>query len=477
VYVNIVKVASGQRTHSDHEGDIHGRAPIELEVGEIIGVKYSIERLLGRGGMGTVWLCQHLGLGERVAVKVMSRQVADHSEVRARFAREARASAKIKSRYVARVYDTGELPDGRPYLVMEYMEGETLGQALRTARTMSLEETARILGQVGRGLARAHELGIVHRDIKPDNVFLAHTADDGVIAKVFDFGIVKVSDALAMAPETTQEGALLGTPQYMSPEQVEGVAIDLRSDIYSLGVMAFRMLTGRRLFPDESLSATLMKICNGPLPSLIELLPGLPPAVEEWFQRACARDREARFPSALACVDALASAAGVAAKPDLTIPPAGAVTVSGVVPANSSRPLETPTGPSATPWTPPSGMNIAPAEAPRSHGTAAIVLGVAFVIVAAILLVVLSRGTHTPAAAPTVAAVPVAPAATLPTSAPTPALSASPPDVEPSPAASAAQPDASPRPGARTTPARRPARPAAPSGSSAPDERIHDVGY
>jgi serine/threonine-protein kinase len=485
-------VASGQRTRGNpsEDGEIRTRAPVDLEIGEVIAGKYAIERLLGRGGMGTVWLCLHLGLRERVAVKVMSRQVADNGDVRARFEREARASAKIKSRYVARVYDTGELADGRPYLVMEYMEGETLGQALHAARTMSLEDTVRILGQVGRGLARAHELGVVHRDIKPDNVFLAHTADDGVIAKVFDFGIVKLSDAIAMSSDMTQEGALLGTPQYMSPEQVEGVPIDLRSDIYSLGVMAFRMLSGKRLFPGESLSATLMKICNGPLPSLTEAAPGVPEAVETWFRRACARDREARFSSALECVEALVVAAGMP-RPESSLSLPGQPMASGAS-GHSGFPLETPSGPSAAPWMPPSGMTgmgFGATERPRgTRGKVGLLVGLALAAVVA-LIFVLARGSHesppppvdTAAArsAPTASASSALPLNVAPASPPAPSTEPAPASSAPVDSSGATTQDAAPRPTVRpaSPPVRRGPRSVAPGASSAPDERIHDVGY
>ncbi len=432
------------------DGDVR-RAPIDLELGEIIAGKYSIERLLGRGGMGAVWLCTHLGLGERVAVKVMSRRMANNAEVRARFEREARASAKIKSRYVARVYDTGELTDLRPYIVMEYMEGETLGQALKVVPTKSLADTARILGQVGRGLARAHELGIIHRDIKPDNVFLAHTSDDGVIAKVFDFGIVKVSDTISAEDDATQEGALLGTPQYMSPEQVEGVTIDLRSDVYSLGVMAFRMLAGKRLFPGESLSATLMKICSGPLPSLTEVVPGLPPAVDTWFLRTCARDPAQRYGSALECVDALARAAGIVATPDVSVPPPAPSTVSAV----TSPPLETPSELSAAAARasahraddsapPPQSTRV---EAPRSRRK--VVVLAATVIAGLLALLIVSKGARAPDAVAGAAATsvlePLAPARSQPP-APIPSALPPPPPLAvalPAPGvATAAQPDA-----------------------------------
>ena len=241
----------------------------------------------------------------------MCSALAADREVRTRFEREARAAARIKSRYVTRVYDIGELPDLRPYIVMEYMEGETLSEALQAVRTMPLADTVRIIGQVGRGLARAHELGIVHRDIKPDNIFLAHTAEDGVVAKVFDFGIVKVSDTPSEG--ATREGMLIGTPHYMSPEQADGLLnIDQRSDVYSLGVVAFRMLTGKRPFQGDSVIAILVKICGSPLPSLVESAPAIPPSVDAWFQRTCARDCAERFATVLECVDALANAAGIA---------------------------------------------------------------------------------------------------------------------------------------------------------------------
>ena len=307
------KSGGGGRPRPEDEG------ANELGVGETIAGKYAIEGLLGRGGMGTVWRCMHVGLGERVAVKVMSRKMADNREVRVRFEREARAAAKIKSRYVARVYDTGALPDGRPYIVMEYMEGETLADAMKGGESLPLADAVRILGQVGRGLARAHELGIVHRDVKPENVFLAHTSDDGVIAKVFDFGIVKVPDA--MNDGSTRVGVLVGTPHYMSPEQADGLTIDERSDIFSLGVLAYRMFTGKRLFSGDTIMQILMRICTAPLPSLLDQAPSVPPPVDDWFQRTCARKREDRFDSVIECVEALALAAGVEVSRDVSILP------------------------------------------------------------------------------------------------------------------------------------------------------------
>ncbi|HLK36455.1 MAG TPA: serine/threonine-protein kinase, partial [Polyangiaceae bacterium] len=210
-----------------------------MAAGTVIAGKYRLDTRLGSGGMGTVWSCTHLVLGERMAVKIVSTSTALSPEVRSRFAREARAAARLKSRFSVQVFDSGELPHGTPYIVMEYLEGETLRERLRRVTRLMLSETVAILAQVARGLQRAHEAGIIHRDIKPDNIFLAHTSDDGVVAKVFDFGVVKLMDA-AHATETV-EGTFVGTPQFMSPEQAMGQSdVDARTDIYSLGVLAYR---------------------------------------------------------------------------------------------------------------------------------------------------------------------------------------------------------------------------------------------
>ncbi|MGD0679359.1 MAG: serine/threonine-protein kinase [Polyangiaceae bacterium] len=282
----------------------------QVNVGTIVAGKYRLDACLGSGGMGTVWSCTHLVLGERMAIKIVSTSTALSREVRARFAREARASARLKSRFSVHVFDCGELPHGTPYIVMEYLAGETLRQHLRRVTRLPLGETVGILTQVARGLERAHEAGIVHRDIKPDNIFLAQTSDDGLVAKVFDFGVAKLVDA-ANATETI-EGTFIGTPQFMSPEQAMGRPdVDHRTDVYSLGVLAYRMLTGRGLYDATSIPALLFNICNGPLPLLRDLAPDTPPDVEIWFQKTCAREREERFASASECAEALLVAAGM----------------------------------------------------------------------------------------------------------------------------------------------------------------------
>ncbi len=283
-----------------------------MTVGTVIAGKYRLDARLGSGGMGTVWACTHLALEERMAIKIVSTSTALSREGRARFAREARATARLKSRFSVQVFDSGELPHGTPYIVMEYLEGETLSQHLRGVPKMTLDETVGILVHVARGLQRAHEAGLVHRDIKPGNIFLAQTSDDGLVAKVFDFGVVKLLDP-GNATETV-EGTFVGTPQFMSPEQAMGrTDVDHRTDIYSMGVLAYRMLTGHPVYEAPSIPALALKICNGPLPKLRDSLPELPPAVESWFQQTCALDPDVRFASAVECVEELLGAAGMSA--------------------------------------------------------------------------------------------------------------------------------------------------------------------
>ncbi len=379
-----------------------------MTVGTVIADKYRIDARLGRGGMGTVWACTHLALGDRMAVKIVSTSTTLSREVRSRFSREARASARLKSRFSVQVFDSGELPHGTPYIVMEYLEGETLRQHLRRVTRLPLPETVGIVTQVARGLQRAHESGIVHRDIKPDNVFLAQTPDDGVVAKVFDFGVAKLMDA-ANGSETVA-GMFIGTPQFMSPEQAMGRPdVDHRTDVYSLGVLAYRMLTGLSLYDTTSTTALLINICKGPLPQLRDQLPDLPPEVESWFQRTCARDRDVRFSSASECAEALLVAAGMSisklAVPDsyvsgthlargvalsTPVPATRDLPGSTPVPATQDLPRSTPVGatpvPSLSGMDPRSitGMHAGPSW--RSLALAVSVLGAFAVLVLSIVL-------------------------------------------------------------------------------------------
>jgi len=286
--------------------------PSTIREGEILGGKFRLEREIGRGSMGTVWSAVHLTLGQRVAIKLIAAEHAQAPEARQRFSTEAKAAARLRSRYVVQVYDDGETPEGTPYIVLEYLDGETLEQRLERERDLPLNDAVRITRHVARALSRAHASGIVHRDLKPGNVFLTRSDDDelGWLAKVLDFGIAKLEEQGIAS--TTKTGTLLGTPLFMSPEQVRGASsVDSRSDLYSLGMVFYTMLTGGYAFNGESFADVLVAICTGPLPDLRVAAPWVPQSVAEWFRRACARDAQQRFQSADEMIEALDRALGV----------------------------------------------------------------------------------------------------------------------------------------------------------------------
>jgi serine/threonine protein kinase len=303
--------------------------------GAVLAGRYRLEEIVGAGGMGAVWSATHLGIGQQVALKLVYANFVRSADALQRFDREAKAAARIKSRHVPQVYDNGVLEDGTPFLAMELLQGETLFARVHQHGPVPLPEAISILDQCCRALGRAHALGIVHRDIKPDNIFLAHQLDEeGYVVKVLDFGIAKFTLLGEGDHSSTRTGALLGTPQYMSPEQARALkTIDQRTDLYSLGLVAYTMLTGNLAFSGESLGDLLLQICAQPLPSLVNAAPWLPPAMETWFQIACAREPNHRYPSAQALIDGLRAAAAAPHVPALAQPTGPGAT------AGSNRPF------------------------------------------------------------------------------------------------------------------------------------------
>ncbi len=294
-------------------------------IGPVAG-KYELTHLIGRGGMGTVWEARHISLGTRVAIKFIDVEYTDSQEARTRFDNEARAAATIESKHAIQIFDHGVTADGQPYIVMELLLGEALDARLERVHRLPLAETARILRQVGRGLARAHERGIVQRDLKPENIFLVRTPDeDEEIAKVLDFGIAKfkkIDGQTGGLTSSTKTGAVLGTPFYMAPEQARGLRdIDHRVDLWALGVIAFKCVCGVLPFQGVSVGDLLVKICTTPAPVPSKLVPGLPPAFDAWFLRALEKEPSRRFQYALELSDALASAAGLSLKRATSLSP------------------------------------------------------------------------------------------------------------------------------------------------------------
>jgi serine/threonine protein kinase len=232
-----------------------------LESGRRIG-NYVVREILGQGGMGAVYLATHAIIGRQVAIKVLRRELAHDAGQVARFLNEARAAALARHPGIVEVFDVGSLPSGVPYLVMEYLCGESLAQRLLRTGRLEIDQAAAITQQVASALAAAHQIGIVHRDLKPANLFLTFGREqpEMISCKVLDFGIAKLQSATT-AVSTTQSGALLGTPLYMSPEQARGVraGIDHRTDIYSLGAILYQMVCGTPPFVGDGWGDLLLR--------------------------------------------------------------------------------------------------------------------------------------------------------------------------------------------------------------------------
>jgi serine/threonine-protein kinase len=251
--------------------------------------------------MGSVWLAEHMGLDVPCALKFITADSQDSTDVRRRFEREAKIAAQIRSPHVVQILDHG-VWEQTPYIAMEYLEGEDLERRLQRVRRLSTMETATIVAQVSRALSKAHAAGLVHRDLKPANIFLAGD-DDREIVKVLDFGIAK--DVTLNVNSTTKTGSLLGTPAYMSPEQAQGVrGIDHRSDLWSLAVVVYECVTGDLPFDSEAFGDLLLKIMVHPLP-VPSMIARVPPAFDAWWARAAARDPDARYQTAKEMADAL----------------------------------------------------------------------------------------------------------------------------------------------------------------------------
>ena len=294
----------------DHAGYCpHDGQPLAATEDPLLGAevgRYRIARLLGEGGMGRVYLAVQPAIGSRVAIKVLSDECARNPELLERFFAEARAVNLIRHENIVSVLDLAQLPDGRPYIVMEYVEGATLAAVVR-AGPVPLGGLVQVMAEVLSALAAAHAMGIVHRDLKPDNVLV--TAEGH--AKVLDFGIAKLAPELQqqLSPRT-RTGALLGTPQYMAPEQISGSGgVDPRTDLYAAGVVLYELATGRQPFVGETLFDLMRAHLEQPPPPPRALRPDLPPALEHVILTALAKRPDERFPGAPMMAQALQQAA------------------------------------------------------------------------------------------------------------------------------------------------------------------------
>jgi serine/threonine-protein kinase len=297
-------------------------APGALRSGTVVAETYEITRLLGQGGMGAVWEAKHLRLPDkRVVVKVLLFGTTDPVAL-ARFRREADIASRLGHPNIVQVLDFNTLPDGAPYIVLELLQGETL--AARLFRGLpTFDQTTAIVSQIGSALAAAHREGIVHRDLKPDNIFLCPTDPGGEVrdvVKILDFGISKIRGAKTVL---TQDAALIGTPQYMAPEQATGRndQIDARTDIFAFGAIVFEMLAGRPPFLGDTLASVIHAVVYAPTPPLRELAPATPAAVIAAVERALAKNRDERFADVGAFVKAVtARSLEQAAPPPRSVP-------------------------------------------------------------------------------------------------------------------------------------------------------------
>ncbi|HEU4532638.1 MAG TPA: serine/threonine-protein kinase, partial [Polyangiaceae bacterium] len=271
--------------------------------GRLVAATYRLRRMLGVGAMGAVFEARHELLGLDVALKVLLPKHARDGRLVARFLKEARTAALVTSPHVVRVFDVGVLESGAPYLVMEYLRGVDLSAVLSARGPLRPEAAAALLLQAIEGVAAVHEAGIVHRDLKPSNLFLESVAGRAPLVKVVDFGISK---ALGGAGEITSTDSLLGSPAYMAPEQIaEPGRVDTRADLWSLGVIAFQLVTGVLPFDAPSIGGLLLAILEGVPRPAREFAPDLPPAFDEILRRCLRRDPAARFADTLALREAL----------------------------------------------------------------------------------------------------------------------------------------------------------------------------
>src|SRR5581483_9207962 len=298
--------------------------PDDPLIGQTLADKYAIEKLIKRGGMGSVYEGKHVLMDKRVAIKVLRPSLALDDHVVARFSREAKAASRISHPHAVTVTDFGEDENGVVFLVMEYLDGRTLKDIIKSEGSMPLQRVVEIVRQVAGALDAAHEQGVVHRDLKSENVMLSQT-NGGDWAKVLDFGIAKIQQPEgARDIDITAPNLVIGTPQYMSPEQCsQSGPIDARSDVYSLGIITYEMLAGRVPFTGESPTVIMMKQVQDAPPSILDARPDLPAAIEKVITKSLAKQPDNRIQTAGEFSEAFSAAAAgapaVAAAPVTTV--------------------------------------------------------------------------------------------------------------------------------------------------------------
>ena len=409
--------------------DVTGRGT--TTAGTLLGGKYRVEGVLGEGGMGRVVAATHLELGTLVAIKFLLPQALENPGVVARFEREARATASLQSDHAVKVLDVGRFDDGSPYMVMEYLQGCDLSQGLENAEgPLPISECITYILQAALGLADAHDAGVVHRDIKPSNIFLQTRKDGRVVVKVLDFGIAK--SGVTQDANLTQASSVIGSPKYMSPEQLrEARHVDARTDIWSLGVTLFELLTGGPPFASDSMAVLHSEILNGNPPLLRSVRPEAPMALEQILSRCLEKVPANRFESMRQLHAALTQ----------INMGSSAVTPSFAIPSGSDTTISEPRGPSVFDATAVAGTEdsaqvtgaatsqtgVSPTLATALKSRVPWVAAAAAFVAAVALGAVLTRSTDSPAPAVVAAPIPASKAApVVPPSTPTPVVEAVP---------------------------------------------------
>lgn len=270
-------------------------------LGVTLAGKFLVKRLIGKGGMGAVYEGTHVEIGKRVAIKLIEPEHARSQEIAQRFRQEARAASRVESDHIVQVFDVGQDDKWGLYMVMEYLTGEDLAKRIDREGHLDLESAIEIAYQSARGLAKAHAASVIHRDLKPANIFLSTRDDGSVTVKLVDFGISKIIAAEQGIDDPkrpiTRWGSAVGTPQYMSPEQAQGQAIDHRTDVWALGACLYEMLCGKQAYQLlESYEQTIFAIVLKKPPPLEEMVPDLPPAIVSIVERALEKDLDLRIP-------------------------------------------------------------------------------------------------------------------------------------------------------------------------------------
>jgi eukaryotic-like serine/threonine-protein kinase len=285
-------------------------------IGETVG-NYKLLDVLGEGGMGAVYKAEHILIGKKVALKMLHAEYSEKPEIVQRFFTEAKAVNRIGHRNIVDISDYGQSDEGRPYFIMELLEGIELAKEIEKKGAMDTRRVLNILKQAVSALEASHKHGIVHRDLKPENIFLISMGDSQDFVKVLDFGIAKLQEG-DKGHSKTKTGLIMGTPAYMAPEQAEGLNVDHRSDIYSLGIIFYEMLTGEQPFAADTFSRVLIKVLTEPVPAPRIKNPNIPHAIEAVLLKMVEKDPAARFQTASEIIPALRDA-------ENNIMPAGAV--------------------------------------------------------------------------------------------------------------------------------------------------------